>query len=377
MPNKTKSIAHIFYDPISTPDAVAQAGELFFTMYQAPPSERDLNNHRYNSFVNSSTQWEVQSLHLIATFLLPSFQCLSAIPGDHISQICNTVRSPYAYISRQGGNQGRPEVLNVLPSPPKWTNTRLKGKLYYESTMLPDVQRERIVDTRLKGKLYYESTMLPDVQRERIEDTRLKGKLYYERNVKFETTPSLKKRSFASVACIRECACSCNVAPAGGTMFAWRTSEFKHTELHSVQVCRGQPGASDVRADVAHELGCIFSGAASGEESGAVSNEVRCGGVKPIIHLLPRRSRPYTIRASITLHWFDSVTLHLFAHRAALLSAHRSTINADLGSYIPLDIRQHMSIQHDGAPGHFAVIVRKYLRTKYGDYWIDRGGPVT
>ncbi|KAJ8878757.1 hypothetical protein PR048_019343 [Dryococelus australis] len=57
MPNETKAIADIFYDPTSTPDAIAQAGEdMFLTMYQAPPNERDLNNHRYNSFEKSSTK---------------------------------------------------------------------------------------------------------------------------------------------------------------------------------------------------------------------------------------------------------------------------------------------------------------------------------
>ncbi|KAJ8874720.1 hypothetical protein PR048_025586 [Dryococelus australis] len=45
------------YEPTSTPDAVAQAGEhMFLTMYHTPPSERDLNNHRYNSFAKSSTK---------------------------------------------------------------------------------------------------------------------------------------------------------------------------------------------------------------------------------------------------------------------------------------------------------------------------------
>ncbi|KAJ8893800.1 hypothetical protein PR048_006401 [Dryococelus australis] len=40
MPNETKAIADIFYDPTSTPDAVAQAGEkMFLTLYQAPLSE--------------------------------------------------------------------------------------------------------------------------------------------------------------------------------------------------------------------------------------------------------------------------------------------------------------------------------------------------
>ncbi|KAJ8874571.1 hypothetical protein PR048_025437 [Dryococelus australis] len=57
MPNETNAIADIFYNPTSTPGAVAQAGEeMFITMYQASPSERDLNNHRYNSFMKSSTK---------------------------------------------------------------------------------------------------------------------------------------------------------------------------------------------------------------------------------------------------------------------------------------------------------------------------------
>ncbi|KAJ8889202.1 hypothetical protein PR048_008700 [Dryococelus australis] len=57
MPNETKAIADIFYDPTLTPDAVAQAGEeMFLNMYQTPPSERNLNNNRYNSFVKSSTK---------------------------------------------------------------------------------------------------------------------------------------------------------------------------------------------------------------------------------------------------------------------------------------------------------------------------------
>ncbi|KAJ8876594.1 hypothetical protein PR048_021039 [Dryococelus australis] len=57
MPNETKAIADIYYDPTLTPDAVHQAAEeMFLTMYQTPPSERDLNNHRYNSSVKSSTK---------------------------------------------------------------------------------------------------------------------------------------------------------------------------------------------------------------------------------------------------------------------------------------------------------------------------------
>ncbi|KAJ8888686.1 hypothetical protein PR048_008178 [Dryococelus australis] len=68
MPDGTKVIAGIFYDPKSTPDAVAQAGEeVFLTMYQGPPSERDLNNHRYNSFVKSSTKVKDNIASLLPT----------------------------------------------------------------------------------------------------------------------------------------------------------------------------------------------------------------------------------------------------------------------------------------------------------------------
>ncbi|KAJ8865980.1 hypothetical protein PR048_033504 [Dryococelus australis] len=66
----TGSMADIFYDPTSTPDAVAQAQEeMFLTMYQAPPSERDLNNHRCNSFVKSSTKVKANLASL------PPIQC--------------------------------------------------------------------------------------------------------------------------------------------------------------------------------------------------------------------------------------------------------------------------------------------------------------
>ncbi|KAJ8883314.1 hypothetical protein PR048_015157 [Dryococelus australis] len=37
MPNETKAIADLLYDPTSTPDEVAQAGEeMFLIMYQTP-----------------------------------------------------------------------------------------------------------------------------------------------------------------------------------------------------------------------------------------------------------------------------------------------------------------------------------------------------
>ncbi|KAJ8885065.1 hypothetical protein PR048_011261 [Dryococelus australis] len=68
MPNETKAITDILNDPTSTPHAVAQAGEgIFLTMYQAPPSECDLNNHRYNSFVKSSTKIKANFASLPST----------------------------------------------------------------------------------------------------------------------------------------------------------------------------------------------------------------------------------------------------------------------------------------------------------------------
>lgn len=43
---------------------------------------------------------------------------------------------------------------------------------------------------------------------------------------------------------------------------------------------------------------------------------------------------------------------------------------------IPLDAILGMWFQHDGAPAHFAQIVRDYLNNRYGQQWIGRGGPV-
>lgn len=43
---------------------------------------------------------------------------------------------------------------------------------------------------------------------------------------------------------------------------------------------------------------------------------------------------------------------------------------------IPLDIRQHLWFQHDGAPAHFSVDVQEHLNATFGGRWIGRGGPV-
>ncbi|GBM02627.1 hypothetical protein AVEN_258934-1 [Araneus ventricosus] len=52
-----KNIAHIFYNPSSTPDAISQAGEkTFLAIYKAPADEHNLNNHRYAAFLKSSTK---------------------------------------------------------------------------------------------------------------------------------------------------------------------------------------------------------------------------------------------------------------------------------------------------------------------------------
>ena len=43
---------------------------------------------------------------------------------------------------------------------------------------------------------------------------------------------------------------------------------------------------------------------------------------------------------------------------------------------VPLNIRQQMWYQHDGAPPHFDVNVRRHLDNAFPDHWIGRGGPV-
>lgn len=49
----------------------------------------------------------------------------------------------------------------------------------------------------------------------------------------------------------------------------------------------------------------------------------------------------------------------------------------DLPELLPLFMRNGtMWFQHDGAPAHFAAVVRTYLADTYGHRWIGRGGPV-
>lgn len=56
-PDKCRAIADIFYNPQSTPEGVVQAGEeMFLMVYQALPSEHDLDHHRYRSFVKSTSK---------------------------------------------------------------------------------------------------------------------------------------------------------------------------------------------------------------------------------------------------------------------------------------------------------------------------------
>ncbi|EZA47915.1 hypothetical protein X777_15034, partial [Ooceraea biroi] len=43
---------------------------------------------------------------------------------------------------------------------------------------------------------------------------------------------------------------------------------------------------------------------------------------------------------------------------------------------VDLHTRQRMRIQLDGAPPHYAVIVRNFLNQEYNNRWIGRGGPV-
>lgn len=48
----------------------------------------------------------------------------------------------------------------------------------------------------------------------------------------------------------------------------------------------------------------------------------------------------------------------------------------DLLDDIPLDQRQQMWFQHDGAPAHFSIPVREHLHQTFPHRWIGRGGPV-
>ena len=43
---------------------------------------------------------------------------------------------------------------------------------------------------------------------------------------------------------------------------------------------------------------------------------------------------------------------------------------------VDLETRRRMWLQQDGAPSHFARIVRAFLNDHYGNRWISRGGPV-
>lgn len=43
---------------------------------------------------------------------------------------------------------------------------------------------------------------------------------------------------------------------------------------------------------------------------------------------------------------------------------------------VPLNVRQDMWFQHDGAPPHNALRVRNLLDRRYPGRWIGRGGPV-
>lgn len=43
---------------------------------------------------------------------------------------------------------------------------------------------------------------------------------------------------------------------------------------------------------------------------------------------------------------------------------------------VPLNIRQEMWLQHDGAPAHFSLVVQDHLNQQFGVRWIGRGGPI-
>ena len=43
---------------------------------------------------------------------------------------------------------------------------------------------------------------------------------------------------------------------------------------------------------------------------------------------------------------------------------------------VPLNVRQNMWFQHDGAPPHFTRAVRGHLDRRFRQMWIVRGGPI-
>lgn len=43
---------------------------------------------------------------------------------------------------------------------------------------------------------------------------------------------------------------------------------------------------------------------------------------------------------------------------------------------LPLNVRQNLWFQHDGAPAHFSLLVREHLNENFRGCWIGRGGPV-
>ena len=43
---------------------------------------------------------------------------------------------------------------------------------------------------------------------------------------------------------------------------------------------------------------------------------------------------------------------------------------------VPLQVRQRLRFQLDGATAHFALDVREYLNNVFPNRWIGRGGPV-
>lgn len=50
---------------------------------------------------------------------------------------------------------------------------------------------------------------------------------------------------------------------------------------------------------------------------------------------------------------------------------------AQLLQNVPPVLRENMWLQHDGAPAHFALDVRRYLNQEFEGRWIGRGGPIS
>lgn len=80
-------------------------------------------------------------------------------------------------------------------------------------------------------------------------------------------------------------------------------------------------------------------------------------------------------QASLAIVWLGHISYHPVSPGPIYLTFLQEIL-PELLEDVPLDIRQHMWFQHDGAPAHFSLAVREYANQTFGDRWIGRGGPV-